>query len=63
MQAFGTVLEIQDAKTLTVSLEGISYVLKCGQEMRTVEGDNPFSLVAEQCGLMDKIEGLHFHEN
>lgn len=63
MQAFGTVLEIQDAKTLTVSLEGISYVLKTGEEMKNDQGENEFALVAEQCGLMDKIEGLQFHEN
>ena len=33
LQALGTVLEMPDAKTLTVSLEGISFILKAGQQV------------------------------
>ena len=46
LQALGQVLEFQDAKTLTVSLEGITYILKAGEE--TCEnGENPYALVCE----------------
>ena len=63
MQALGTILEIQDPKTLTISMEGVAYILKAGKGLLTENGDNPFALVAEQCGVMDKIEGLQFNEN
>ena len=65
LQALGTVLEIQDAKTLTVSLEGIAYVLKAGTQAAAFneQGENPYAYLAEQCGVMDQIEALQFHEN
>ena len=48
LQALATVLEIQDPKTLTVSLEGIAYVLRAGkQNEATEEGENPYALLAE----------------
>ena len=62
LQALGQVLEFQDAKTLTVALEGITYILKAGEEARE-NGENPYALVCEQSGVMDKIEALQFHEN
>ena len=58
LQALGTVLDFQDPKTLTVSLEGINFILKAGQ---TDGGDNPYAMVCEESGVMDKIEGLQFH--
>ena len=63
LQALATVLDVQDPKTLTVSLEGISYVLRAGKDVMTDEGENPYAIVAETSGLMDTIEGLQFHEN
>ena len=63
LQALGTVLDMQDPKTLTVSLEGIDYVLRAGEEVVNENGENPYALLAEECGLMDQIEGLQFHEN
>ena len=63
LQALGTVLDCQDAKTLTVSLEGIAYILRAGKKVLTEDGENPYSLMAEECGLMDQLEGLQFHEN
>ena len=62
LQALGTVLDMKDAKTLTVSLEGINFILKAGQQVLD-NGENPYALVCEQSGVMDKIEALQFHEN
>ena len=46
LQALGTVLDMKDAKTLTVSLEGINFILKAGQQVLD-NGENPYALVCE----------------
>ena len=64
LQALGGILDLPDAKTLTVSLEGISYILNAGAKAPPNEhGENPYAYLAEQSGVMDKIENLQFHEN
>ena len=45
-----------------MSLEGINYILRAGQEA-LVNGENPYMLVCEQSGVMDKIESLQYNEN
>ena len=63
IQALGTVIEIQDPKIVTVALEGINFILKAGASLGTTTAENPFTFVVEECGLMDKLEGLQYHEN
>ena len=61
LQALVAVLDIQtEARTLIVSMEGISNILKCGKQHFTNEGqdENPFAVVLEKCGGVDKIEDL-----
>ena len=63
-QAIGSVLESRDPRTLVVALEGINFILKCGQEhLLNEHGSNPMVVVAEQCGLVDKIEQLQLVKN
>ena len=48
LQAIGSVLESRDPRTLVVALEGINFILKCGQEHLTEHGaSNPMVIVAE----------------
>lgn len=51
-------LEQTDPRLLFVALEGITYALKAGQELPLIEGENPFVLAIERCGLLDKLEDL-----
>ena len=46
-----------------MALEGINYALKAGQMLPITEGENPFVLKIERCGLLDKLEELQQHEN
>jgi len=64
LQAIGSVLECKDVKTLVVALEGINFILKSGKEHLTNEnGQNPLILIADQCGLIDKLEQLQMSKN
>jgi hypothetical protein len=57
--AFNSVLDCQDAQTLIVTMEGISFLLKKGKEHCLDEqGQNIFAQVAESCGILDKLEQL-----
>ena len=56
-------LEIQDARIIFVALEGIKYALQAGMSLPPVNGENPFVLKIEQCGLLDKMESLQEHSN
>lgn len=57
-------MESRDPRTLVVALEGINFILKSGQEhLLTEQGTNPMVVVAEQCGLVDKIEQLQLVKN
>ena len=57
-------MESRDPRTLVVALEGINFILKCGREhLLDANGNNPMVVVAEQCGLVDKIEQLQLVKN
>lgn len=44
---------------LAVSLEGLENVLACGQEnFKNEDGENTFSIIMEQEGLLDYLEEL-----
>ena len=56
-------LDKPDVRIVSVALEGIENILKCGQRNQNVDGTNPFVAVVEMCGGVDKIEDLQRHEN
>ncbi len=64
LQAIGSVLDCKDVRSLVVALEGINFILKSGKNHMVGEnGQNPMVVVAEQCGLVDKIEQLQMVQN
>lgn len=53
-----------DPKTLVVLLEGIKNCLEVGQEnFLDKDGENPFTLIVENCGGLDTLEDLQTHSN
>eukprot|EP00281_Chroomonas_sp_CCMP1168_P028548 CAMPEP_0206254502 /NCGR_PEP_ID=MMETSP0047_2-20121206/23725_1 /ASSEMBLY_ACC=CAM_ASM_000192 /TAXON_ID=195065 /ORGANISM="Chroomonas mesostigmatica_cf, Strain CCMP1168" /LENGTH=515 /DNA_ID=CAMNT_0053680793 /DNA_START=170 /DNA_END=1717 /DNA_ORIENTATION=+ len=56
-------LDKPDVRIVSVALEGIENILKCGQRNLNPDGSNPFVTVVEMCGGVDKIEELQKHEN
>jgi len=50
-------------RLVTVAIEGIENILKCGQRNLNDQGRNPFVAAVEMCGGVDKIEDLQRHEN
>mmetsp|Transcript_9512 Transcript_9512/g.18446 ORF Transcript_9512/g.18446 Transcript_9512/m.18446 type:complete len:523 (-) Transcript_9512:115-1683(-) len=56
-------LDKPDVRIVSVALEGIENILKCGERNRNPDGSNPFVTVVEMCGGVDKIEELQKHEN
>merc|ERR1711988_100413 len=53
-------LECHDPKVVSVCLEGISNILQAGE---TDSNDNPYALLLEQSGGLDKVEALQEHGN
>ena len=51
-------LDKPDVRIVSVALEGIENILKCGERNLGPAGTNPFVLVVEMCGGVDKIEEL-----
>lgn len=57
LKAINQVFQSRDPKTLIVALEGVNFILKCGEEhLRGDSEVNPIVAVAEQCGIVDSIE-------
>jgi len=56
-------LDKPDVRIVSVALEGLENILKCGQRNLQVDGSNPFVVIVEVCGGVDKIEELQKHEN
>ena len=53
-----------DPKTIVVLLEGIRNCLQVGQKhFLDDNGENPFTIVIEECGGLDTIEDLQTHKN
>ena len=63
IQALGQVLSFPEARILMVSMEALDNVLKVGQKNLNANGENPFALIVEQSGMIDKIEQLQVHKN
>mmetsp|Transcript_68671 Transcript_68671/g.183301 ORF Transcript_68671/g.183301 Transcript_68671/m.183301 type:complete len:311 (-) Transcript_68671:280-1212(-) len=56
-------LDKPDVRIVSVALEGIENILKCGQRNLNPDDSNPFVPVVEMCGGVDRIEELQRHEN
>lgn len=57
-------LSTNDARMITVALNGIENMLKTGEKVKDANnGVNPVALAIEQCDGLDKIEYLQSHEN
>ena len=56
-------LDKPDVRIVSVALEGIENILKCGQRNQNMDGTNPFVGVVELCGGVDMIKDLQQHEN
>ena len=64
IRAIGSVLDSKEARFLIVSLEGLSFIMKCGRDQLVdANGVNPMIAIVEQCGLLDKLEALQFSKN
>ena len=56
-------LEVRDAKIVTVALEGLENILKIGDGMKDNNGENPHANTVELANGLDKIDELQNHEN
>ena len=63
VSALVNLLDKPDVRMVSVALEGIENILKCGQRSQNADGTNPFVAVVEMCGGVGKIEDLQRHEN
>ena len=64
IKALLSTLKMSEARVLAVSLEGIDNILKSGQENFKKHGvENRFSVVLENEGGLDLLEGLQMHSN
>ncbi len=52
-----------DTRIVSVVLEGILNILKCGQRNVKGDGSNPYVTVVEMCEGVNRIEELESHEN
>lgn len=55
----------EDLKTLDVALNGLDLILKLGKidAERVDDQQNPYALIMEECGGLDKLEALQSHKN
>ena len=57
-------LEVNDAKIVTVALEGLENILKAGEDLKNQNGgENPHAVLIEQANGLDKINNLQQHED
>ncbi|XP_055373239.1 importin subunit alpha-7 [Condylostylus longicornis] len=54
-------LTVNDSDIVQVTLNGLENILKAGKKIET--RPNPFAIIIEECGGLDKIEYLQSHEN
>jgi importin subunit alpha-6/7 len=55
-------LDKPNVHIVSLALQGIENILKCGQRNQQVDGTNPFVAAVKMCGGVDKIENLQRHE-
>uniref|UniRef100_A0A915KAU0 Importin subunit alpha n=1 Tax=Romanomermis culicivorax TaxID=13658 RepID=A0A915KAU0_ROMCU len=54
-------LTVMDSNIVSVALNGLENILKVGQQLD--KNQNPYAVLIEECGGLDKIEFLQQHEN
>ena len=64
IQALCSLFNETDVKIISVALEGLNRILKCGKE-NYMEGKetSDFAVIVEQCGGLSKLEHLQQHAN
>lgn len=60
LQPMCALLEVKDAKTVLVVLDGLTNILAAAEKMNELE---KVSLHIEECGGLDRIEALQSHDN
>lgn len=64
IKALGSILTMRDVRMLAVALEGLDNCLECGEKnFKNEEGENEFTILMEQDGLLDELEQLQQHPN
>ncbi|KAG9511401.1 Importin subunit alpha-7, partial [Fragariocoptes setiger] len=66
IQALCDLLGVVDNKMVHVALNGLENILRAGELISKEQNGsnvNPYSILVEQCGGLDKIEYLQSHEN
>jgi hypothetical protein len=65
MKPLCDLLEVQDARMITVALDAIENVLKVGQAAADLTGsdENPYAVAVEEADGLDKLEELQSHAN
>lgn len=63
IKALADCLKVNEQSIVTISIEGLNNVLKCGQEFYMEDGFNKFAIIAESNGLLDVLEELQYHKN
>eukprot|EP00744_Colponema_vietnamica_P000453 GILI01000820.1.p1 GENE.GILI01000820.1~~GILI01000820.1.p1 ORF type:complete len:534 (+),score=176.17 GILI01000820.1:195-1604(+) len=52
-----------DPKIVTVVLEGLENILEAGALRKKDSGENPYAMLIEGCGGLEKLESLQQHQN
>merc|ERR1712137_84055 len=63
LELFIEILDSSDVKTVSISLEAIKNLLKCGDAHYVQDGENTFLVMLESIGGVAKIEKLQTHSN
>lgn len=64
LRALCNILTFDEPRILLVAIEGIENVLKAGIEhFKTPDGQNPFTIVIDEIGGIDRLEQLQVHKN
>ncbi|XP_017488896.1 PREDICTED: importin subunit alpha-7-like [Rhagoletis zephyria] len=58
-------LSVTDSRMIMVALNGLENILRTGDQISKTTGstENPYAIIVEQCGGVDKIEFLQSHDN
>lgn len=57
------ILKKTDVRLLNIALDGIENILNTGEKSMTLDQRNPFALVFDELGGIDKLEELQGHPN
>lgn len=63
IKALCSILKCNDNKIITIVLESIENILKCGADMTTQNGINPYTIMIEECQGLQAIEELQYNND